>query len=485
MNKTFDVIIVGNGALGMTLARSLARTTRDTRIALVGPAQRPGSASLTAGAMINVWAELESDTFDNVAASARFELPRRARELWPAHAAALAEESGLPIDIAWGTYVINSGKGTAVEDAAFTTMLDQLGLQNIAHEVVKPGDATFLDPDPAARPLRIVKIPDGRVDSRQVITALDTILNRHRTLTRFDHAAVALSIDAAGIKQIELSTGDKITAPQVVLANGTFAQDLIDQVPSLQRSVPRLLYGAGSALDIEFPAWCQRYAWSIPAPLRDLDCVVRTMDRGGACGLHLIPLGDARYYFGSSSGVWTEPELYPRIHAIGWLINGLKSEFHHSFFHATVKLRGPGFRPVSMDTFPLLGESELKGIWFLNGMKRDGFTCAPYLANELTKAMASEAHTLPMMFQPSRKLISYRTRPQAIEAAIQAAIGGEIMHGQNLAPYRTTEWQNMHRSKIDKIYERRELGDFGIHPELIHIYDTYEFFKLCNHERSI
>ena len=224
-------------------------------------------------------------------------------------------------------------------------------------------------------------------------------------------------------------------------------------------------------MQLQLPSWTDP-----PNELRDLDVVVRTMDRGGACGFHLVPLGSPDFYFGASSGVWDTPESTHRAHALSFLLNGVEREFHEAFFHAGVTLRGPGFRPVALDGFPLIGPTSSEGIWFLNGMKRDGFTSAPFTARELAKAILGEPHKLPPCFVPERSPISYLDRERAIAAAVRATIGGEIMHGLELPPYRRQEWETHTRTKIERVYDSRGLHTFGIHPEMIHFYEYDSFY---------
>lgn len=59
IEKKFDVIIIGNGAIGCSIAIELASQHPDISIALVGNKARSGSASTAAGMMLNLFAELE------------------------------------------------------------------------------------------------------------------------------------------------------------------------------------------------------------------------------------------------------------------------------------------------------------------------------------------------------------------------------------------------------------------------------------------
>jgi hypothetical protein len=46
-------------------------------------------------------------------------------------------------------------------------------------------------------------------------------------------------------------------------------------------------------------------------------------------------------------------------------------------------------------------------------------------------------------------------------------------------PYREAK-----RAKAEKVYDKRRIQDFGIHPELVHLYDNDEFFAAIDHGRE-
>ena len=467
-----DVAIIGNGSLGMSLARILHEMEPSLSIAVIGPPGRPGAASTTAGAMLNCWAEMSPGSLEDPYLSQRFTLVRSALDLWDEWAAGLADETALPVDVRWGTDVINAPGGPPAEDIAFEYMLGAMTAEGIPHDDATRYARRTLDPDPGRRPIRAERVPDGYVDSRQVIAALDKSL-RARGIEMIDRRANAVTAEQPG-GSVECDDGTVIRASTVVIANGSFARELRFRGCDLGSTVLPLFYGGGSALQLQLPSWTEP-----PDELRDLDIVIRTMDRGGACGYHLVPLGCPDFYFGASSGVWDTPEESHRAHALAFLLDGVEREFHKAFFHAGVTLRGPGFRPVSLDALPLIGATSADGVWYLNGMKRDGFTSAPFIARELAKAILGKPHMLPDDFVPERKPITYLTREKAIDAAVNATIGGELMHGLHLPPYRRDEWAEHARQKVSALYDARGLDDFGVHPELVHFYEydsTYQAY---------
>ena len=53
--------------------------------------------------------------------------------------------------------------------------------------------------------------------------------------------------------------GIQIESDAFVLANGSYAQSLIDQNPGLKSETPRLLFGGGGALNAYVPDWVKKW----------------------------------------------------------------------------------------------------------------------------------------------------------------------------------------------------------------------------------
>jgi glycine oxidase len=464
-SKGFDVAIVGNGSTGLALAFELKRRNRNIRIALIGPKSRIGSASSTAGAMLNCWGEIVPGTFENVEFEKRFRLTETAMTMWPEYVENLAEETGLDVEINWGTVVFTSPTGPANETENFNYLISSLKENNQDFEHLSISDLGFMSTDLDRSPTKAILINDGRVDSLKLLNVLDTYVEKNG-IQRHDQKVISISKFGKSWNLV-LSDSTVLNSEKIVLANGAYARDLLENCADLKNLVLPLFYGAGSAFEVKLPTWKQN-----SIDLVNLNYVVRTMDRGGACGLHLIPLGEERYYFGASSGVWEEPEQNHRMHAISWLSNSIERDFHHSFFHGDSKLRGPGFRPVSLDGFPLIGQIEASGVYMINGTKRDGLTCSPLLAklisDEIIEGKIDENFSI---FNPVRNPISYFGKDKAIKSTAYAQYGGEIMHGLKITPYMHDNYINSKIFGVNAIYERRNLLDFGIHPELLHFYE--------------
>ena len=481
--KQYDVIIIGNGSLGIGTAFELKKKDRQLKVALIGPPNRHHAASTTAGAMVNVWAEISNNQFNYPALLERFGLGLNAFSMWNGLCAELSEYASEEIKVNWGTYIINNPLGSPMEDRSVDYAIECMKRFSIPHKICNPNDIAWYKPEAKARATRMVHCPDGYFDPYKVLGAYDKAVET-LGVDVFHDEAQALGLGANGdVHKVTLSGGDTVSGKNIVLANGTFAQNLIDPIPELRQNTPRLLWGGGSAIDLQFPEWVMR-GGGLDNHIFEMDGVIRTVDRGGACGLHVVPHGNGRFYVGASSGVWLNPEWAPRVHAIHVLVRAIAEEISTAFFYATMALRGPGFRPVTMDAFPLLGESHVKGIWFANGTKRDGFTCMPFISQQMAKAMAGEVHQLPERFKPSRALISYKNKAAAVDDAVSAGYGGEVQHGLVLPPYAVQGYRQAKRAVIENIYEKRGITDFGIHPELTHIYEDDYQYAIAGHARE-
>ncbi len=93
MTKAYQVVVVGGGVIGLTIARALAITMRGVRDLCLIERATPGTeASFAAGGMLAPQAEADSrDEF--------FNLCSQSRDLYPNFSAALLEETGIDIQL--------------------------------------------------------------------------------------------------------------------------------------------------------------------------------------------------------------------------------------------------------------------------------------------------------------------------------------------------------------------------------------------------
>ena len=77
--KTYDLAIIGNGIIGTLLAYNLKK---NKKICLVGSSKRHGSASVAAGAMLNVFGEVDYDKSSDDYLEKKIKIGFESQQLW-------------------------------------------------------------------------------------------------------------------------------------------------------------------------------------------------------------------------------------------------------------------------------------------------------------------------------------------------------------------------------------------------------------------
>lgn len=387
-----DVIVVGNGALGLFTARALAATARVT---LVGPAQRPGGASAAAGAMLGCFGEVTKDTFATEAGRAKFELGLLADEHWPAVLDELAEtaaDTGQRFHHVPSTHVVLNGCGGPLDSLNYDAVIDALGKYRRPWSEVGADRIPGYHPRPDGRALRALHMSgEGAVDGNQVIGLVEERLRRSGVRIH-DESVEGVVVRAGAVAGVRLRGGEVLEAEQVVVAAGSRTVELLRTALDPGEVQP-MLSGVGVALVTQRthgPAF---------------ETVVRTPNRGGACGLHLVPLGEGREYIGATNLLSPRPQTLGTIGTASAILDQVARQLDETASAHTIVQWRVGNRPVSLDGFPLVGWTSVPGLYVLSGTYRDGFHAAPALAAHAAAELAGSPGLFGPVFAPGRTLI--------------------------------------------------------------------------------
>jgi len=77
--KIFEIAIIGNGIIGTLLAYNLRKFKN---VCLIGPSNRNGSASTAAGAMLNVFGEIDYDKATDDYLGKKIKIGVQSQKLW-------------------------------------------------------------------------------------------------------------------------------------------------------------------------------------------------------------------------------------------------------------------------------------------------------------------------------------------------------------------------------------------------------------------
>lgn len=475
------IAIIGNGILALSTAFRLApRLSPSDTITIIGPAARPGSATLAAGAMLNSFAEVDVGGLESDAAMYHFELSHLATRMWPDFIKEIIRVAGsrLPPGCSTcegpcggcfdtGTYVVNNTASDDLDDANFDAILSALRTFDEPHELVAPRDIPNYAPEQRFRATRAVFIPnEGWLNPRLTLDALDAALTAWPQVRRVEGTVERLERRGDLIDVAVLADGQRVTADHFLLASGATAGELV-RTSGLGLSMQRQFYGVGVSLEIR----------SIDHPHTK---TIRTPNRGLACGLYTVPFFVApgqphdHILIGASNHVLGAPREFPRMSAMEGLIRGAIEQIQFGWFSAEIVRVNVGWRPTSQDTYPLIGPCSIRNLVIATGTKRDGFHLAPVLSEYLTAMLLGDAKSVDpafSIFAPERPLIRDLTREQAIESAVRHQISTAYQHGftpsKSLMPQ---ELAAMYRDELERLHDRVGAIDWGIPPELLQPY---------------
>ncbi|MFF4776970.1 NAD(P)/FAD-dependent oxidoreductase [Microtetraspora fusca] len=450
-----DVVIVGNGALGLFLADELVER-RIGSVVVVGPSDREAGASQAAGAMLGCFGETTTESLRTDASRTRFELGVAAHDRWPDVLDRLEgySRTGSPLMVTPETHVVLNSIGADLDTVNFSAMIEALDEYGKPWEEIDPREIPGFRPRLDTRALRAVHLPaEGAVDARGVLAALDARL-RATGAIMVDQTVRTLVRNDGEITGVELDDGHVIEAGTVVVAVGARSEALVrtalddlDMVPSFP--------GLGFAM------LARRTGGE---PFRS---VVRTPNRGFACGLHVVPgPGDLEYYGATN-------RLVDHVSSVTWMADvrflaqySMQQLDERVASHEVTRWLA-GNRPVTLDGFPLIGWLPLAGLYLLTGTYRDGFHCAPLLAEHVANELQGKPGTIDPMFKPTRRPIETRTIEWSINEYVEHNLAGWFETGAEAAPQMTTaQIADYYRVMATKFYDTMGI-DYALGPDIL------------------
>lgn len=454
MNR-FDVVVFGNGVIGSAIAFRLKRKNPDLKLAIVGPRSRTGAASLAAGAMLGCFAEVTKYTFKDAASKAKFALSWTAEQKWPAWLREISAVSGLKLPIVPGTYVINNTVSGELDDENFDAIIKALKRYKQPYKQVQPSSIKGLCPIPNHRPLRAIFIPgEHAIDSHKLMDAMDAA-NKKLGVEFVDDELAAVQVNRVGIQSARLTSGTNIESNLYISALGSFTQALLDQLPSPHATIPSLA-GVGVAFTAKRVLG------------QGFDHVVRTPNRSGSCGLHVVPLGNDSEYVGATNVVFRQPDFTSNIGMSHYLMQYALEQLDTNLFFSQVINWRVGNRPITLDGYPAIGWSQVPNLYLVYGTYRDGLHCSPEIADKVAAAVAGKKRGPNDIFSPLRPPVLFGTREASIKEFAYQAVCDALENGLAL-PVHTDigQLETSFKDIAHKVYTGLAV-DYSFSPDLLH-----------------
>jgi glycine oxidase len=368
--RTADVVVVGGGVIGLTVARALAlRGVRN--VVLIERSSLGAESSWAAAGMLAPQAEADcADEF--------FHFCCQSRDMYPAFAAALLEESGIDIELeTTGTLYL------AFTDADVNELEKRFVWQSEAGLQIERFDAEIaqlIEPSISHEVRAALKFPlDTQVENRRLISALASSNEKLGVRLLTGTMVESLKIEYGSVVGVETSFGCVATR-RVVLASGAWTSLL--KTPHLPLNL-RIEPVRGQMLCFEAnPQICNHVIYS---------------PRG-----YLVPRSDGRLLAGSTT---EHAGFDKRVTAIG-VQSILSAALEISPRVGSLELIASwaGLRPRAPDNLPVLGAcAEIGGLYYATGHYRNGILLAPLTGELIAQAIVeSEVSPLLNIFSPDR-----------------------------------------------------------------------------------
>lgn len=368
---TADVVVIGGGVIGLAISRALA-LRGVARITLIERARLGAEASSAAAGILAPQAEAnQPDEF--------FHLACTSRDMYPAFAAALREESGTDIELdQTGTLYLAFNENDEAELSHRYRWQTEAGFEV---ERFTGADARMFEPCLSPQVRTALRFPrDMQVENRRLVAALASANQRMGVELVTGCDARAIGREGGRVSGVETSLGH-IATPNVVIAAGAWSSFLsLPDISSPQIGIEPV---RGQMLCFETNPRIAHHVIYSP--------------RG-----YLVPRHDGRLLAGSTTefagfdkNVTTAGVNTLTQHAL---------EIVPSLGNLPLLDSWAGLRPRATDDLPVLGAgADLAGLFYATGHYRNGILLAPVTGDLIADAVVSGINPSPLApFSPDR-----------------------------------------------------------------------------------
>jgi len=456
-NNFFDIAIIGNGIIGSMLAYQLVKN-KYKKTCIVGPTERIGSASAAAGAMLNVFGEVDYDKSTDNYLEEKIKAGIKSQILWKEFKKKIKNKNN--IFCADNTIIFKSKNSTFLEKKCYEAIAKYAKLYGVYsnnHSKLKQ-----LKKNNKFKKIETFLIKgEGAVNSKKLFNFIDNeIIDKIKI---FNTNAKYIR-KRKNLFSIKLNDNQTIKAKKIILCAGSFSKKILK---GSKLNILDLYYGVGSAFELNDT---KKILFN-KIPNRT---VLRSPNRGSTCGLHVVPRSENNYYLGAGSYISHEPNYSHRSGTLNYLLSSAEKEIFGNFTKVDCK---PviGFRPFSFDGKPMIGPIS-KDVFVATGTKRDGLTLSPLIVDFIMNWLKNNNYADKnfVKWLPNRDPISFGDQLFSTEVYINNKIAGLLEHNdinkQDLTRVKKelrSESLKFHK-KIIKLKKLK--NNFGVHPEILNTF---------------
>lgn len=348
MSKT---IIIGGGIIGLSLGWQLAKKGEDVEILESGKAGR--SSSWAAAGMLAPNAEMGFEDID------LFYLCRKSLAMYPAFLEELYNDSGVKVELdKCGAIMPAFDRDDSERIRRLFDFREKIGMPV---EWLSGIEAREIEPYLSPKCTFAVWISDdGQIDNRKILEGLKKAFINCGGKLYENHPVEKINITSGKAVGVHIH-GIDIEADNVVVCAGSWSKS-IPGIP--EELLPPVRPVKGQAISLLLDDTCK------------VSHAVRAPD------VYLVPKKDGRLVVGAS----VEEMGFDEKPSAGEIFRLLERAWEAvpSIYDLKIQSIDVGLRPGSRDHQPIIGDSEVNGLFFATGHYRNGILLTPMTAVELS-----------------------------------------------------------------------------------------------------
>lgn len=350
-----NTIIIGGGIIGLSLGWQLAK--KGMQVVILEQHKAGKSSSYAAAGMLAPQAEMGFEDIE------LFHLCRKSLEMYPAFVGELYNDSGIKVEVEkTGCILPGFDRDDAERLRRLYDFREKIGLSVVW---LTGSEAREVEPFLSPRCTGAIWIDDdAQINNRKLLEALKIAFVKCGGKLYEEHKVESINIENGKIKGVHVHGSNfniGMLSDNLIIAGGAWSKQ-IGGIP--EHLLPPVRPVKGQIINLRLNDSCR------------ITKVVRAPD------VYLLPKSDGRLILGASveeMGFDEKPtagEIF-RLLERGW-------EAVPSIYDLPIESIDVGLRPGSRDHMPIIGDSDIEGLFFATGHYRNGILLTPITAFELS-----------------------------------------------------------------------------------------------------
>jgi glycine oxidase len=421
--KKLKIAIIGDGISGLSIALKVLKNKNVEKICIFSKTNKL-SGTLASGAMLNSFGEVELKNFKNFYFKKLLSIYIRSTSKWKNFVKLFKYNKHKDYFFEGkGTYVYLDKTQGRVEEENFNSIIKILRNKKEKFKFIKKNNFSFLSKNISDKLLFINN--EKFLNSEKLYFCLKKFLQKNKKILFIKKNCSKINDE----QKFVIASGKKYSFDRIILTCGSDFKKIIDK--NISTKIMKQFYGLGYSLDIK-----------TKDDLKNNFCF-RSVNRGHACGIYLIPKTKKVFRVGATNQIWDKKKFVKNTQIFKELLKNFKKTFLINNFDLISINKG--FRPISLDGYPIIGELK-KHIYVVAGFGRAGWHCAPDTSDHIVNLMFNKKKNTCeyKYFSPFRKPIKNK---KLIDDIIISEYSAYIQHNDKKI---TKKKSDVKRKKIKK-----------------------------------